>query len=220
MKKSFTVSIPDELWLDTFEKNKELTLEYEGPETIDVFVELSTGGVFQGDIPEVYNQDNYAVVTLNANDHPDIAYWLVNKLPLEREYASITNVDGSTYVGLDSSVAALRDYFSLNYDVENKKFNLVVNVKNEHSALWFKAEENKAYVQNNMAAFNKSLTTTANTYIDLLNKFQTEGKGSTYSWRLSEFNIADVPAVPPTLVDAIIAYNMAQVTANTANTNV
>ena len=211
MKKQFTVNIPDELWVDSFTQGKTMTLEYDGPDEFTVLQDKNFGFVrlhLDQDAP--YDPNIFTLQTYKANDHIEAAYLLNIKPegPIERKHVTVHNVDGSTHDELDISEATITDYYALgSYDSKENKFNLNLLTRPKNNFLYIKAEENKQYVTAHANAFTTdALKNTANTYINILNSYQTSGNGSIYSWRMSSGNIAEVPVVPPNLIDAVLAY--------------
>jgi len=220
MKKQFTVNIPDEPWINVFSQGKTMTLEYDGPDEFTVLRNKETGlVVIHNDMDSPYNQNLYNVEKYKADDHIEAAYFLTANAVNhgERKSITITNVDGSKHDEVDPTEFTIFDYYILEgYNAETNKFNLNLLTRPKQSALYWKAEENKQYILNHANAFTTdTLNKTANTYINILNNYQTSGNGSIYSWRLSSINIADVPVVPPNLIDAVLLYLSNTSTSNT-----
>lgn len=209
MRKSFTVPKPDELYVDAFEQGNVFEVTYEGPETVYVLVDRQTGMICgKLDTPnDPHNQDFFAVVEVNANVDPAVAYLIVADRRREEPvpHVTITNVDGSTHEEI-AEPALFDCYGTALYNFETQSWTLQQVLREKRSPLYYAAETNKKYVVDNMAKFssNTTLTAIAEAYIDVIEAYQTSGNGSIYSWRMATWNMDEVPQIPPPLVMAAI----------------
>ena len=101
MEKTFTVNVPDDLWLDLWTEENTAEYTYSGAESINVVVSLT--GTFDivrwsEDAIEDANEDTEQVVVLDANTHTSIAKTLQGSVSdYEYTYTTITNHDDSTH---------------------------------------------------------------------------------------------------------------------------
>ena len=101
MEKTFTVNVPDDLWVDLWTEENTAEYTYSGPESINVVVALT--GTFDivrwsEDAIEDANEDTEQVVVLDANTHTSIAKTLQGSVSdYEYTYTTITNHDDSTH---------------------------------------------------------------------------------------------------------------------------
>jgi hypothetical protein len=127
MIKEFTIKIPDEPGLETFDLGLTQTFSYTGPEVISALVDIGSGNL-EGMNPEAYNPDFCTVIDVDAEKFPEIAYFIYNEhreldegeLPKEQEYESIEMENGDIYqkpINLD-----LNDHYTIRYDHEDSCF--------------------------------------------------------------------------------------------------
>ena len=126
MIKQFTIKIPDEPGLSTFNLGLTETYTYEGPEVISTLVDIGSGNL-EGMNPEAYNPEFCMVVDVNADEFTEVAYFIYNEYremgdepPKEQEYESIELENGDIYynpINLD-----LNDHYVIRYDREDSCF--------------------------------------------------------------------------------------------------
>jgi hypothetical protein len=146
MKKEFTVKIPDQLWVDSWENNRSITWTYEGPEKL--YVLLSS----QDEIITSYEEeivrgesDPEKVVILYAEENPEIAFYLTSRgASHEYEYAEEINHDGTVWKYFTNPT--IYDLFSIKH-VTVEGFKLVPIIKKSETLLETKAKERKELVE-------------------------------------------------------------------------
>jgi hypothetical protein len=126
MIKQFTIKVPDEPGLSTFNLGLTETYTYDGPEVISALIDIGSGNL-EGMNPESYNPDFGMVVDVNANDFTEVAYFIYNEYrergdeaPKEQEYEVIEMENGDIYkkpINLD-----LNDHYTIIYDHEESCF--------------------------------------------------------------------------------------------------
>jgi hypothetical protein len=202
---NFTKSVPDELYIDSFTKNKTATWTYEGPEYVYVTVDKDFGNIqgFHDGVDDLYNRDRYVMVTVDAKVATDVACHLANTVLIpERTFFTETLPDGTTHDEIDNP--CIRDYYSLHYDHENTKWDFKVITREPKTILNELANRYREYVNTHISKFsdNAELSKLANDYLKSLDDFETTGMGGVPSWKIIEPKLSSVPAVPSALVVA------------------
>jgi|688.fasta_scaffold941190_2 hypothetical protein len=209
MEKTFSKSVPDELYIDSFAQNKTATYTYDGPETFNVLVEKLSGGVTHvyqpGEDHGSYNSEQYEVMTVDANTAPDVAKYLRDTAIPERVFETEQLPGNKTYQKITNPT--LRDYYAINYNFDNSAWNWKVITVVARTQLNDLADRYKKYVEDNISKIegNSQLIALANTYLGQLEDFNTTGIGSIPSWKFIEISLVDVPQPPSQLV---VAFNV------------
>ena len=202
---NFTKPIPDELYINSFTNGNTKTWTYTGNELLYITVSKLFGDIesVNTDLDFNYNSEISEVITINANENPDVAYYASNTHIPDRIYITETLVDGTTYDQISNPV--LRDIYNLNYDSANTTWNWAVITRNPKSRLNDYVDRNREYVNSNIEKIssNTALMQIANTYLQALDTFETTGKGSIPSWKIIEVpRLSEVPAIPQDLINA------------------
>ena len=117
MNKTFTKAVPNEIYIDDFSENKTAEYEYNGPETLLIETYGAGGNLIIVDErrPLAENSD-VRYVELDANERPDVAYFLLSRSELDEHTFEelINDYDGSTYLSVTNP--RMQDYYSLWYD--------------------------------------------------------------------------------------------------------
>lgn len=132
MEKQFSVNIPDELYVNSWEQNLTATFTYSGPEFIYAIISLikhqdpdqPTQEVFSRvsfeavQDPVLLNQDNYKILTISANDQPALAelFFQLNNTGYQYSYVDHVNYDNS--VAAVISNPRITDYYSFVYEID------------------------------------------------------------------------------------------------------
>lgn len=211
MQKEFTINVPDELWVDSWENNSTATYTYDGPETL--YVRLRN----ENDICEVSgdaltpSESREFVVTVNANNYPERAKllqeWFLGVLT-EDIHENVTNPDGSVYAKITNP--NLREYYSLSYfpvaaDTDSELgFQLVPNYKDTKTALLVEAERRRDYVQKYLDVydFDGDLGIAANNFMTAINNNITELTGQ-YPWKYINPPAVTIAKIPLSLSTAL-----------------
>jgi hypothetical protein len=126
MKKNFSYLMPDELYIDSFNEEKKISLTYNGPEYITVLIDKLTG-IVSGINPETYDENVYDLIEVSAKNSPEICYFLMNSSDLHKyEYEDELMENGDIYKKIKNPT--LRDAYYSSYDSESNsiKLNLIV----------------------------------------------------------------------------------------------
>src|SRR6056300_1390633 len=149
MGKTFTVNVPDQLWLNSWTENKTESYTYEGPNTWNVVVcgESLLASDWSEDTIEADSGTKDFVVTLDATDDANlpVAYFMHTQ-GAEHEYTEEdeTNHDDSVYKKITNPL--IHDYFDVGYDNETG-LHLTPIYKNTKTIAEEKAEQRLAYVK-------------------------------------------------------------------------
>jgi hypothetical protein len=128
MIKTFSYPMPDELYINSFDEGKEISLTYDGPKYINVLVHTPTG-IINGINPEHYDVDSCSLIKINAEQQPEICYYLTNLLENhEYEYEEEIMENGDIYQKIKNPT--LLDCYDAVYDSELKSIKLNVIAKN------------------------------------------------------------------------------------------
>lgn len=204
MSVSFTKKIPDELYIDSFNNNKVINLEYDGPDVLYVLVDKFSNmfvRILDSSIDN-FNYDLFEMVVVDSKIHPDVAYYLTNSNIPDREFETETLIDGTTYQKIINPT--LKDFYRVKYDLESKKWIWEVITVDPKSIRNIVAEKYRNYINENIEKVSNDtiLKKTATDYLKTLDTFETSGKGSIPSWKIIEAKISDVPMVPAELMAA------------------
>jgi hypothetical protein len=146
MQKQFTIEIPDELYVNSWEEDLSATFTYNGPDTIYVVVSLIKQDDNE-DVEEVFNfaffepvenpifqdTEKYKIIEISAEQNTALAELLVqkNNSNYEYTYADEENFDGSIAPVITNP--RITDYYTLNYSLNSEntgyEFKLVPNYK-------------------------------------------------------------------------------------------
>ena len=203
---NFSKKIPDELYIDSFKENKQMDLVYDGPDILYIVLSKYHGTYVEtiNSLDELRHPDDNTVLTVTAANTPDAAYYYYHfRDMLIREHATEVLSDGTTHDYINNP--ALRDYYELVYNFENRRFIWKVITRDPRNILNFMAEKYRSYVIDNANSYssNTSLKTIADNYIKVLDDYETTGPASIPSWKVIEANTATVPFVPVELIAAI-----------------
>lgn len=200
MEKTFTINVPDEVWLNSWNNNKTETYDYVGPEKIWALVTRDNTPSAWSETELVANESNgETVYELDANTDTAIVYHLVHQSQeWEYTYTAETNHDGSTYDAIDNP--RLHDYFSLDH-LAGTGLTLEPIYKKATTIAEEKATERLAYVKkyDDTYDFDADIQTVIDTFVTdtetYLNKMST-----VYPWKYVTISHDDIPKVPATLV--------------------
>lgn len=209
MQKEFTINIPDELWVDSWENNSTATYTYDGPDTLYVRVRD------ENDIVDVTSTavdpgEHEFVVEVDANKYAERARLLQEiyiGLDKEDTFENVNNPDGSTYTKLTNP--HLRDYYEISFlptagDSDPELgFILTPHYKDPKCALLIEAERRRDYVKKYTDVYDLSgdNATTADTFMTAINNAITT-LSVAYPWKYIVAPDVSVPKIPATLVEA------------------
>lgn len=203
MEKTFTVNVPDDLWVDSWAENNTTTYTYNGPETLNVLVSLE--GEFniiswsEAEFDIEIDEEKQAIVQLDANTDTSFAYAMHHSSDeWEYTYTTINNHDGSTHE--EMSNPKLLDIYDLNYSPADG-FSLDPIYKNSETMNEKTAKERRAYVVKYDDAYDFDTDTQA-----IIDTFKTnianylDSMSTVYPWRYIEIDANEIPKVPASLV--------------------
>ena len=202
MEKTFTVNVPDDLWVDSWTENKTTDYTYNGPSTINVLVSLT------GDFPivrwseddiTVDNEDKQLVVTIDADTDTAIAHAIVNAgAEHEYTYTTITNHDDSTHEEINNPT--INDIYEVEYTPANG-FVLKQIIKQSETMNERTAKERLAYVVKYDEAydFDDATQTVIDTFKTNIDNYLTT-MSTVYPWRYVTIDATVIPKIPASLV--------------------
>lgn len=203
MKKTFNYNVPDELWVDNFSKGLIASATYDGPETINVMVSKDRYVAWGNNIPEVYDSEKNKVVILNANELPNVAYYITNQSNVaEHVFEDEIMHDGSVYKKISNP--SIFDYYQLVYfDGLSDPWRFELITKEKNTAAELKVADDLDYVKryNNAYDFDIDTTTAINGYITKAEKYLSDMK-TIYPWKYIEITTPVPPKMPVALINA------------------
>lgn len=200
MDKTFTINVPDEVWVDSWNDNKTESYDYSGPEKIWVLVGRDNTPSEWSETEITANEDRgEIVVEVDANTDTAIAYHLVHQdKAWEYTYTEETNHDGSKYNAIDNP--RLHDYFALDH-VTGEGLSLDPIYKKATTIAEEKAMERLAYVKKYDDAydFDADTQSTIDTFIAATNTYLNNMK-TVYPWKYVTISHDDIPKIPASLI--------------------
>jgi hypothetical protein len=210
MQKEFTVNVPDELWVDSWDDGLTATYTYEGPQYFYIgfdskFVPtILPNHAVDSEIDPFSDEqaaDFIETITLDANENPDIAYMLYAPYVdhADHTFEDVANHDGSTYKKITNP--HMHDYFELHWNTITAELpTLHAKVKDTDNQLQITAKNRLAHIQkynnaydfdtDDQAAIDAAIAT-LNTYIDTI--------ATAYPWKYVEYDLTEVPKIPAAL---------------------
>lgn len=212
MQKEFTVNVPDELWVDSWENELTATYTYEGPQYFYIAIDNNNSAIElrHGDLEaeaDPFNEEELAkydfTLIIDAEVNPEIAHALYTHEHDDHVFEDVTNHDGSVYKKITNP--CLRDYFYVDYrsseaDAAQKEAFLQAIYKDTSTVLKTTAEERLAIVKKYDIAYDfdtedqakvDTFIATMNTYLDSI--------AAAYPWKYITMNIAEIPKIPASL---------------------
>jgi hypothetical protein len=197
MNKNFTVSIPDELYSSENTLNKTLTLEYVGPETLNILVSPSGNADIKVDMPR------QGSVVLDASEDTAAAY-LLNTPPVTTNYVLEDEVldDGTIYKNISNP--NLHDYYTVKYS-EADGWELVPIIRQAKTPGLIKAEYfiskisnliARTQLEDNPLVLAPEILTALEEYSEVLAEYSLSEQPKK-SWKYETYS--DIPVVPELL---------------------
>lgn len=189
MQKDFTVDIPDEIWVDSWENSATATYTYDGPETIYVLIDgLAIRNVSTNELTPSTGEH---VVAVNATNYTSIARILQEihlGLSHVHTHEDVTNPDGSTYQKISNPI--LKDYFELVYNGKvvgadaELGFSLQPLYKDQKTFSLIEAERRRDFVKKytDIYDFDGDLASTVNNFMSSIESNITALTGQ-YPWK-------------------------------------
>jgi hypothetical protein len=211
MQKQFTVHVPDELWVNSWEKQFTATYTYTGPRYFYIAVDgnNSMRAIAHGDVEneaEPFSDEeknNYEyVLTIDAEVHPEIAHALFVHEHDPHEFEDVVNHDGSIYKKIINP--CVRDYFFVDFrsaeNASEKEAFLSPRYKDTSNMLHTTALSRLAAVTKytDVYDFEGDDQTKITTFIETITEY-INVVSTAYPWKYITYNVAEVPKVPVAL---------------------
>ena len=202
MEKTFTVNVPDDLWVDLWTEENTAEYTYSGAESINVVVSLT--GTFDivrwsEDAIEDANEDTEQVVVLDANTHTSIAKTLQGSVSdYEYTYTTITNHDDSTHD--EMSNPQITDMYEASWTPVGG-FEIVAIIKEPETMNERVARERLAYVvkYDNAYDYDDAIQGVIDTFTAAMATYLTT-MATVYPWRYVTIDDTVIPRIPASLV--------------------
>ena len=212
MQKEFTVNVPNQLWVDSWEDELTATYTYEGPQYFYIGLDnnLSIMELRYGDLEaeaEAFTEEEAAVfnytVTVDADANPDLATLLYPHTHDDHTFEDETNHDGSIYKKITNP--CLRDYFIGDYRINpespdqaecfaNPIYKDVSNILKTTAT----ARLNQVKKYNNAYDFDDADQTKIDSFISTITTYL-ETVESAYSWKYITMNTSEIPKIPASI---------------------
>lgn len=200
MEKTFTINVPDELWVNAWDNNNTETYSYSGPETIWVLVGRNDTLLTWSDTELTADENQGEIVeVIDANEKTAIAYYLVHLAQeWEYTYTSQTNHDDSIWEAIDNP--RLHDYFDLDH-VTGNGLELTPVYKKATTIAEETATERLSYVKkyNDAYEFDTDIQTTIDTFISSTETYLNT-MTTVYPWKYITISHDDIPKIPASLI--------------------
>lgn len=206
--KNFTVNVPDELWVDSWEDSATDSYTYVGPDTVYVLREKRSNNISAAPQLEVEPTDvldTYEVIEIDADANPDIALWIHGYAEdFQHEFETTSSGLGDqTYERITNP--HIRDWFDLEVTDTSTvpaTISLVANYKEKDTSIELKARNRLKYVKKYSDAydFDTDAQTAIDTFISNMNDYL-----ATYEplcpWKFADgIPEGDMPKIPVSLV--------------------
>ena len=200
MKKEFSISVPDEYWIDSWKDNKTVSWIYEGPEKVYVLMsKFMTMISWQEEELTVEDDSPEKVIVVDADKNTDVAHFLVS-MNQEHvyEFAETENHDGSIYKFFVNP--RIQDLFYLDYEPLKGLLLRPIYRKTE-TIQEIEAKKRKQYVLENYNRFefDDQVNQTVKDFIKNVDNYL-ESMKTIYPWKYVEISNADIPKIPLNLV--------------------
>ena len=199
----YTVNVPDELWVDSWNNENTATYTYQGPDT--VYAVIENGQVTTVSVEELSSDDypNGNIITISATAQPDVADW-IHPTPEDFSHTHVTetNPDGSTWQKISNP--GIRDWFQLAPALPNENnfaVQLVANIKDPTTQHEIKARQRLAYVKkyDDAYEFDNDTQLLIDTFISNMTIYLNT-YAPIYPWKYISVPAGDMPKIPATLI--------------------
>lgn len=203
MEKTFTISVPDELWVNSWNTNKTETYTYTGPSAIKVMVETVGDWEYlewsESEFERELN-DHELIIELAVTDETvAVAHWITTiSANYEYTYVETVNHDNSTYNAIANP--RIQDYFTISYR-PNSGFSLDPIYKETKNLNADLAEERKAYVKkyDDLYDFDTAIQEKIDTFLQVVDTYL-ENMQTAYPWKYVTIDKNEVPKIPASLI--------------------
>lgn len=198
MKKTITLNVPNELWVDDYSQNKTAKFVYEGPSVIWV-LHTNEGNItgFSEQEPEDSNKMKVDISTATSEEIAAAIFAVSMGVAHEYTFEDETNYDNSVYKKITNP--KLSDYFRP--VVLAEKAWLETMAKDKNHANMEKAVARKKYVEKYLSTYSfegddaaqlNAFMTSIDNYIDTIK--------TAYPWKFISVSEAEIPKIPVSVV--------------------
>jgi len=213
MQKVFSIEIPDEIYINSWENNLTASFTYDGPETVyavisnDSLINVSIDP-YESDSAFVVDSEKYTILEINAETDTKLAH-IIHEMKndeYEYEYVDTTNHDGSTWAEITNY--RLKDYYALRYDIDTDPAELKLEpIYNDAWELPQLIESNNTlekliYNRDNIE-HNESNSALIISSIALLEEYIAT-IATARSWRYEEFDMTEIPSISKALSKVLV----------------
>lgn len=215
MQKQFTINIPDERWINSWENNLTLTKTYIGPSKFYAPVDLETNnllGVYFENTPTeapYTNTEKFSIYEIDADTDAAIAQLIQETINDEyratyiREFEDEVLHDSSTYAKTTNPMVS--DYYRLQYDTETSKVALEVIVNDSWQIPQLNIVNQKLDLlkhNRDNIAFSEAMLTKINTAITQLEAYKST-IATARKWKYESFNMNEIPQISKSVEQAL-----------------
>lgn len=201
MKKTLVYSVPDELWVNSFEKKITKSFTYDGPSSFWIIVNndniVVSYNTEEPDITE-YQSKYFIDLETGTDDELALAILLVHRSDThEYSYLDETNHDNSVYQCISNP--RLQDYYYPTYIGGKVFLNLIIkDPLNPNESI---AKERKEYVEKYIHAFEFDTETKGiiDAYISNINEYL-KLMETAYPWKYIQMDKNEIPKIPVSLI--------------------
>jgi hypothetical protein len=198
MKKTITLNVPNELWVNDYSENKTAKFVYDGPSVIWV-LHTNEGNVigFSEQEPEDSNKMKVDIAAATPEEIAVAIFAVSMGATHEYIFEDETNYDGSVHKKITNP--RVSDYFRP--VVLAGKPQLDTFVKDPNHANMEKAVARKKYVEKylNTYSFEGDEQTQLNAFMTSINAYIDTIK-TAYPWKFVSVNEAEIPKIPVSVV--------------------
>lgn len=211
MNKTFTISVPDEMFVPNYSQEETASFEYEGPAVVRVLTSVT--GKISGAITDEMIVDESQVIEIDANLYPAAALHAVSQSAEHTyTYTDVTNHDGSIYKKINNP--RINDWYDLYYH-HNRQASSSDGL---NVGPWELRLITKEYITKGEIATRKNLAFVKEKlqYIELATEVNTQytafvtacdsyldTMANVYPWKYVEITSPSVPKIPLSVIKAI-----------------
>lgn len=209
MQKVFSIEIPDEIYIDSWENNLTASFTYDGPETVYAVISHDMDLIdisidpYESDSAFVIDTEKYTILEINAETDTKLAHIIceLKNNDYQYEYVDITNHDGSIWPEITNY--RLKDYYALYYDIDADPAELKLEpIYNDSWQLPQLIESNnileKLIYNRDNIEHSESNSDLIISSIALIEEYIAT-IATARSWRYEEFDMTEIPSISKSL---------------------
>lgn len=212
MQKEFTVNVPDEIWVNSWENELTKAYTYEGPQYFYIGLDKDNRdlevrfGDLEAEADEFTEEEKSKfefTLTVDADINPEFAHMLYITNHEDHTFSDVTNHDGSIYKLISNP--CMKDYFTLEYrsnseDPTLKEPILSPIYKDTENILDKTAKARLSAVKKYDIAydFDEADQTKIDTFITSINTY-IDSISTAYPWKYITMDVSEVPKIPASL---------------------